>query len=57
MALMSLRGHSDVKVSVVLTRITHLFIQNYIISLIINFYKIYIYIYILLTHTILNLIW
>ena len=33
MALMSLRSRSHVKASVVLTRADHLFIHNYIISL------------------------
>ena len=36
MALMSLRSRSHVKASVVLTRAYHLFIHNYIISLLKN---------------------
>ena len=44
MALMSVRSHSHVKASMVLTRADHLFIHNYIRSLLNNilrpFYKI-----------------
>ena len=39
MALMSLRSRSRVKASMVLTRADHLFIHNYIISLIDNILK------------------
>ena len=40
MALMSLRSRSRVKASMVLTRADHLFIHNYIRSLLNNYFKI-----------------